>query len=56
MHASPSFCIAVSATDEGTGGAVGDLEGVAVGIIVGSNVGAAVGDLEGVAVGIIIGD
>ena len=38
------------------GAAVGDLEGVAVGVVVGSNVGAAVGDLEGLAVGIIISD
>jgi ABC-type amino acid transport substrate-binding protein len=34
---------------------VGDLEGVAVGVFVGSNVGAAVGDTEGVAVGVFVG-
>ena len=35
---------------------VGDLEGVAVGVFVGSNVGAAVGNAEGVAVGVFVGD
>ena len=34
---------------------VGDLEGVPVGVFVGSNVGAAVGNAEGVAVGVIVG-
>jgi hypothetical protein len=56
-HEAPGAKNIPAAQEYCVGLAVGaaDTEGVAVGILVGSNVGAAVGDTEGVAVGILVG-